>query len=49
VVTSARRIPGVTAVSVDHSSATLTLRFDPARTDDRAVAAAVQVIVDQLE
>lgn len=48
-MTNARRIRGVTSVDVDQSSATLTLRFDPARTDERAIAAAVQEILDRLE
>ena len=48
-MTNARKIKGVTAVDVDQSSATLTLRFDPAKTDERAVAAAVQQILDRLE
>jgi hypothetical protein len=48
-VTDARKIRGVTAVRLDQSSATLTLRFDAAQTDERVVAAAVQAIVDRLE
>lgn len=48
-MTNARKIKGVTAVDVDQSSATLTLRFDPAQTDERAVAVAVQQILDRLE
>lgn len=48
-MTNARKIKGVTAVDVDQSSATLTLRFDPAQTDDRAVASAVQAILDRLD
>lgn len=48
-MTNARKIKGVTAVAVDQSSATLTLRFDPAQTDERAVASAVQAILDRLD
>ena len=48
-MTNARKIKGVTAVDVDQSSATLTLRFDPAQTDERALASAVQAILDRLD
>ena len=48
-MTNARKIKGVTTVDVDQSSATLTLRFDPAQTDERAVASAVQAILDRLD
>lgn len=48
-MTNSRKIKGVTTVRVDQSTATLTLLFDPAQTDERAVAAAVQAIVDHLD
>ena len=49
MVTSARKIAGVTSVRLDQSAASLTLHFDPAKTDERRVAAAVQAIVDHLD
>lgn len=34
---------------MDQSAASLTLLFDPAQTDERAVASAVQAILDRLD
>ena len=48
-MTNARKIKGVTSVDVSQSTATLTLRFDPAQTDERTVASAVQAILDRLD